>query len=141
MEHEGKTRSPYKGVLGSSLLLIGVPLLLFIFVFLVVRKFTNQPLNMDINFSLMIGVGCGFLLQLSCILSGLMKGTFKVVTNRVKNFFSNLTINFKFAVKYYWDDIKTEGVVFWIYFLILGTTFAFAFIGIFNSYMLYINYK
>ena len=70
-----------------------------------------------------------------------MKGTFKVVINRVKNFFSNLTINFKFAIKYYWDDIKTEGVVFWIYFLIVGTTFAFTLVGIINSYLVYFNYK
>ena len=141
MEHEGKTRSPYKGVFGSSLILTVVPILLFLFVLAVVKKFTNQPLSMDVNFSLMVGLGCGFLFQLTCVLSGLMKGTFKVVINRVKNFFSNLTINFKFALKYYWDDIKSEGVVFWIYFLILGTTFTFTLIGIINSYLIYINYK
>lgn len=141
MEYEGKTRSPYKGVLGSSLILISVPVLLFLIVFLIVSKFSNQSSEVDLNFSLMIGVGCGFLFQLSCIIAGLTKGTFKVVTNRVKNFFSNLTINFKFANKYYWEDIRSEGIVFWIYFLIVGSTFAATLIGFINSYLFYINYK
>ncbi len=141
MEYEGKTKSPYKGVFGSALLLAIVPVILYFLVFLVVSKFKNQAKEITVNFSLMIGVGSGLLFQLTCILSGLIKGTFKVVVNRVKNFFSNLSINFKFAIKYYWEDIKSEGVVFWIYFLIVGSTFGLALVGIIKSYIFYINYK
>ena len=78
----------------------------------------------------MTGVGCGFLFQMGCVIAGLFKGTFKVVVARVKEFFSNLSVNFKFAIKYYWENIKSEGIVFWIYFLIIGSTFAVTLIGI-----------
>lgn len=141
MEYEGKAKSPYKGLLGSSFLLIAIPVFLFIFIFLIIKKYTKLPNDLKVDFSLMIGFGCGFLFQMTCILSGLFKGTFKVVVNRVKNFFSNLSINFKFAIKYYWEDIKSEGVVFWIYFLIVGSTLGIALVGIIKSYIFYINYK
>ena len=141
MEYEGKEQSPYKGVLGSSIFLIVIPTLLFLLVFGVINKFSNRPRVENINASLMFGVGCGFIFQLSCILMGLFKGTFKVVINRVKNFFSNLTINFKFAITYYWEDIKSEGIVFWIYFLIIGSTFGIACYGTIQSLLVYLNYK
>ena len=120
MEHEGKNQRPYKGVLLSSLILIGVPALLFLIVFLVVKKYGHMAKDITLYFSMMIGIGCGLLFQVSCVLCGLLKGTFKVVVNRVKNFFSNLSVNFKFAFKYYIEDIKTDGVVFWIFFLIIS---------------------
>ena len=141
MEHEGKTRSPYKGVLGSSLLLIGIPILLFIFVYLVINKVSHDDAITNLHTSLMFGFGCGFLFQLTCVLSGLFKGTFKVVKDRVKTLFENLAINFKFAMSCYWEDIKSEGVVFWIYFLIIGSTFGTFFYGFIKSFMLYLNYK
>ena len=141
MEYQGKNKSPYKGVFGTCLIMTVIPIALYFIVYLIVTKFTNQPKQLNVNFSLMIGVGCGFIFQLSCVLAGLLKGTFSVVINRVKEFFSNLTINFKFAIKYYWDDIKSEGVVFWIYFLLMGTTLTFFLIGLINSYIFYINYK
>ena len=43
-------------------------------------------------------------------------------------------------IKYYWDDIKTEGIVFWIYFLIIGGTFGITLYGFINSFNYYLNY-
>ena len=141
MEYEGKEQKPYKGVLGSSLLLIAIPTFLFLLVFLVVKKYGNLPIDITTHFSMMIGIGCGLLFQLSCALCGLFRGTFKVVINRVKTFFSNLTINVKFAFKYYWEDIVTEGIVFWIYFIIIGSTFGCFLFGAIKSYIYYITYR
>ena len=140
MEHEGKNIHPYKGVFGRSLILIIVPAFLTFCLFLVIEKYSKTPTNVNKDFAIMIGCGVGFLFQLSTALCGLLKGTFKVVITRIKNFFSNLTINFKFAIKYYWDDIKTEGIVFWIYFLIIGGTFGITLYGFINSFNYYLNY-
>ena len=57
-------------------------------------------------------------------MAGLFKGTFSVVWERTKEFFSNLSISLKFAVKYYFENIKEYGIVFWIYFDILSITLA-----------------
>lgn len=140
MEYEGKNTKPYKGIIGSSLILICVPIFITFFLFLVFEKYSKIPSNVNMDFAIMIGCGAGLLFQLSTALCGLFKGTFKVVVNRVKTFFSNLSINFKFAITYYWDDIKTEGVVFWIFFLIIGTTFGFTLYGLINSFNYYLTY-
>ena len=140
MEYEGKNTRPYKGVIGSSLILIAVPAFLFLFLFMVIDKYSKTPTDVNINSAIMFGGGAGLLFQLSTALCGLFKGTFKVVVNRVKTFFSNLTVNFKFAITYYWEDIKSEGVVFWIYFLIISSTFGFTLYGVTNCFNYYLNY-
>ena len=82
--------------------------------------------------SLAFGFGVGFLFQFSCVIAGLFKGTLKVVLKRLKEFFSNLSISVKFAYKYYFENIKEEGIVFWIFFTIIGSTLAVTLFGVFK---------
>ena len=141
MEYNGKEQKVYHGVIGSSLILIGVPILLFIIVYLLLNSDKRGTEESNLYFAYMIGLGAGGIFQLSCVLAGLIKGTFKVVVNRVKELIGNLQINFKFAWKCYFDNIKTYGIVYWIYFLIIGTTCGFTIYGIVKSLEFYLQYK
>lgn len=140
MENNGKEKKVYQGVFGSSLILVFIPLLLFTIIYLCVKSDGRGSAELNLYFALMVGLGAGGLFQLSCGLCGLFKGTFKVVVNRVKEFFENLDIGFKFAFKYYIENIKAYGLVFWIYFLIIGTTWGFTIYGIIKSLELYLAY-
>ena len=102
---------PYSGYLLSSYLCLND-----------LNKYTAQAL----------GFGCGFLFQMCCVLCGLFKQSFKAVTKRVANFFSNLTVSFKFAFTMYFDEIKEDGVVFWFYFYIVVFTAYFSVDGFIN---------
>ena len=129
MEYDGKNKSPYYGVLLSSIMLIAAPIIMYFFFYGVLLK---DPClnNQEVVFSsLFFGCGVGWIFQFTCILSGLFKGTFKVVIERIRELFENLTISFKFAMKHYWENIKAEGIVFWIYFIIVNSTLALTIYG------------
>lgn len=121
MEYQGKNKSPYYGIWQSSLLLIAVPIIMFFFFKSVLKN--NIADSQQLNYaSLFFSGAVASLFQLSCVVAGLFKGTFKVVIERMKELFGNLTISFKFAMKHYWENIKAEGIVFWIFFVIMVTT-------------------
>ena len=124
MEYQGKEKSPYYGVWQSSLLLIMAPTLLTLILWVVINAF--KPIGKDENIytAFMFGFGVGFIFQFTCAIAGLFKGTFKIVWDRTKEFFSNLSISVKFAFKYYFENLKEYGIVFWIYFDILALTLA-----------------
>ena len=135
MEYVGKNKSPYYGVFLSSLLLIIVPILSFLLFFSIMNRYPDLNDQEVIYTSLFFGCGVAWIFQCSCVLAGLLKGTFKVVIDRLKEFFGNLSISIKFAFKYYWENIKSEGVVFWIYFIIINSTLALAIYGGVNYFI------
>ena len=140
MEQMGKEQSPYHGIVVSSILLIGVPSLIFVFVYHLLSNYQNFERDFNLYSALVIGYGLGLLFQLSCIVAGLGKGTFSIVVRRVVEFFSNLTISVKFALKCYFVDIKENGFVFWIYFIIVGLCSALIIIGVVCLYLYYGSY-
>lgn len=126
-------KSPYRGILFTLIFLIGVPVGLYFFLKVILT--TNAPYReYDLNkyTAQALGFGCGFLFQMCCVLCGLFKQSFKAVTKRVVNFFSNLTVSFKFAFTMYFDEIKEDGVVFWFYFYIIVFTAYFSVNGFIN---------
>ena len=132
MEYEGKNKSPYYGVWQSALLMIAAPVAMYFFFkipFVTYSKMSKEEIHYC---SLAFGCGVAFLFQFSCVIAGLFKGTLKVVINRLKEFFGNLSISVKFAYKYYFENIKEEGVVFWIFFVIITTTLGVTLFGIFS---------
>ena len=132
MEYEGKNKSPYYGVWQSALLMIVAPVAMYFFFkipFVTYSKMSKEEIHCC---SLAFGCGVAFLFQFSCVQAGLFKGTLKVVINRLKEFFGNLSISVKFAYKYYFENIKEEGVVFWIFFVIITTTLGVTLFGIFS---------
>ena len=72
--------------------------------------------------SLMFGHGFAFLFQWVFVFIGFLDGTFKVETLRLKNFVSNVKINGKYARNMLIDDIKSNGLIFWLFLLIMILT-------------------
>lgn len=139
MEYQGKDQSPYHGIVLSSCLLIGFSLVFYGLFLLVFTKWTDHPFNESNAMSMAFGFGTGTLFFLSCAISGLFKGTFKVVINRIGEFFGNLSVSVKIAFRYYIVNIKEYGVVFWIYFLIFVFDVTMTLIGVFNCIKYFIN--
>lgn len=130
-------RSPYRGILFTIIMLVGVPVGVFTLLYVAVMKWSSYS-NYYLNFytAQALGFGCGFLFQLSCILCGLLKKCFRAVVKRVVGFFGNLTISFKFAFKMYIDDLREDGAVFWIYFIIIVITLHLSISGFINFSLL-----
>ena len=132
MEYQGKEKSPYYGVWQSAVILTIVPIAVTLFFYWVIGKYSNMNDQQVLYSSIAFGCGVAFLFQLMCIIAGLFKGTLKVVINRLKEFVSNLSISAKFAFTYYFENIKSEGIVFWIFFVIIGTTLFMTLFGVFS---------
>lgn len=137
MEHFGKEKSPYHGVLLSSILLGLVPILLFLLFRGLIIKYQKFEEDFNTYSAMVIGFGVGFIFQFACIFAGLTKGTLAVVIRRVSEFFSNLSISAKFAFKCYFADVKENGIVFWIYFILVTSCLATTIIG---AVYLFTNY-
>ena len=138
MEENGRKVSPYKGVWLVTFLLIIVPIIFYIIIRLIMFKF--QPsLEKDIKefSSLAVGFGLGFVFHLACIIAGLFKGTIVVIIKRIKEFFETLNISFKLAIKSYFDNVKEDGLVFYIYFIIVGTNLGLALYGLIKFILVY----
>ena len=132
MEYDGKNKSPYYGVWQSALLLTFAPFIMFIFFKWIIHSYSRMTPDQILYSSLAFGSGVAFIFQFSCVIAGLFKGTLKVVISRLKEFFGNLSISAKFAFKYYFENIKQEGIVFWIYFDIIVATLGLTIFSIFK---------
>lgn len=138
MEYEGKNKSPYHGLLLSSIMLLLVPIfctIILYFAFIKTQKNTAESMCflMALGFGGMIGT----LFNISCALAGLYKGTLSVILIRISKLFSNLAISFKYAMKQYFNDLITNGFSFWVYLLVLIINIAMMVVG----FVLYIiNY-
>ena len=74
---------------------------------------------------------------MACIIAGIFKGTIVVIIKRIKEFFETLNISFKLAIKSYFDNVKEDGLVFYIYFIIVGTNLGLALYGLIKFILVY----
>jgi hypothetical protein len=139
MEFQGKEQNTYKGIVLNCCLLIGFSLVIFLLMYLAFSKWTDHNKDEVIAMSMAFGFGIGTLFFMGCAIAGLFKGTFNVVVNRIKEFFSNLSVSFRFALRYYKENILEYGVLFWIYFSIFVFNVVMTYIGISNSIKLLIK--
>lgn len=132
--NEEKNVSPYRGVILSTIILIVVPILFYIlFDFVLKECQTKFSEEMNHYTAIFFGFLCGFLFQMTCVITGLLTKSFLVVINRVKSFFEDLRISFKMAIKFYWHDIKENGIVFWIHFIVILFTLIMTIYGLNNA--------
>ena len=114
-----ENKSPYKGMWAVILALVIFPVFCwFILDAALGRCLPNTP-EINAATSQAVGFGLGTLFHLSCFVAGTMTEPFCAVKNRIREFFENLIVSFPFAAKYYLYSLKTDGVVFWIYLLIM----------------------
>ena len=121
MEHDHKQQSPYNGFLVQCFFLVIVPAICFLIIYSVFESFKpNSHHQHNLLASQIFASLIGVLFTTSCAIAGAFKGAFKVVKDRVKEFFENVTLSFSFAVKNYFADMKQNGIVFLVYSLIFA---------------------
>ena len=118
MEHDNKQRSPYKGILVQVFFTVLIPLVLLVLFYFVINKYQgNYEQEQNSLTAIVLATGIGTLFNCSCIIAGIVTPSYLVFKNRVLEFFENTKLSFSFAVKSYFYDMKENGVVFLIYFL------------------------
>lgn len=121
---EHKNKSPYHGVAIACFFMILVPVVMY----LIMRAllFELQPASgRELNeaSARVLGLGIGVIFHLGCIIGGVLKDSFKIVANRVIEFFDNLKFSFKLAWKCYIEQLRDGGIAFWIMLGIMVTNF------------------
>ena len=125
---EHKNKSPYHGVAIACFFMILVPVVMY----LIMRTllFELQPASgRELNeaSARVLGLGIGVIFHLGCIIGGVLKDSFKIVVNRVIEFFDNLKFSFKLAWKCYIEQLRDGGIAFWIMLGIMVTNFCVCF--------------
>ncbi len=121
---ENKRKSPYHGVFLASFLMVLVPVVCYIvFRALLFNGQTHVTDEMNEASAKALGFGIGFLFHMACIIAGVLEESFKIVVHRVVEFFDNLKFSFKLACNCYADDIRENGVAFWIMFGVMVVNF------------------
>lgn len=121
---ENKRKSPYHGVFIAIIFMIVVPVVCYV-VFRALLFHNQTHIAKDINESSAkaLGFGIGVLFHLSCIIAGVLEPSFKIVIRRVGEFFENLKFSFKLACNCYADDVRENGVAFWLMFGVMVANF------------------
>lgn len=118
---EDSKKSPYNGF-WIFLIMMVLPSVAFTGIFYaVIMKFQgNFGVNLNWTTAKIFGCGIGVIFHLGCWISGAFRKDINVVKARLKEFFSNIVISPKLAFKWYFDDLKTSGVAFWLDMAIVG---------------------
>ncbi len=118
MNHEEK--SIYNGML-VKILFMCLPSILLTWLFYETINFYEPQFGYELNWNSakLLGTGMGIIIHLLFLLDGAFKKDFAIVTNRIKDFFSYLSVSPKGVLKLYWDDVRENGMTFWIYFSVI----------------------
>ncbi len=107
--------SPYKGQLLTVLFLVGPPLILFLMFYAVFTTWQPRYSNeLHLASAKMFGCGVGSLFHCCYWITGAFKKERRIVVDRLKELFADLPVSIKMAFTWYWDDLKTNGITYWI---------------------------
>ena len=114
-------KSPYQGLWAFILFMLLPSVVMTAICYFVIMKWQPQ-FGRDLNYASakVVGFGLGICFHFSCILVGAFKEDFEAVKTRLKEFSTNLSVSLKFALKWYWDDVKTLGLALYIDLALLG---------------------
>ena len=116
---ESNDRNPFRGILPTALLLIIVPIVFILIIEETLAVLYPQLTYVNAPSARFVGCAMGLLFHLSCMLTGLLRPSFRLFKYRVGEFFQNLRCSLGFALSCYWDDILQDGVAFDLYLLII----------------------
>jgi len=93
-------------------------------IYSLISQFQPQYTN-ELNFASakVVGFGVGSIIHLCCWITGTFSQHIAVVKARFKELFADVTISVRLAMTWYWKDIKTNGVAFWIDFAVIVFNF------------------
>ncbi len=118
-------KSPYHGLpIAVAVMVLPSPILSLVLYPLFNAFQPQHTKELNLVSAVAIGFGLGFIYHMSCAITGAYADSWQVVKNRIKEFFEDLTVSFTLALKWYWNDIKTNGIAFWIYFAVISVNFA-----------------
>ena len=107
----------------SIILLVGFPYFWYWFFGRLFGVFeTNNVDELSYYTVVFIGFFIGFLFQMICVLKGIVKDSYSVYKERKRRLKENLKINFGFAMKIYFSDIKEHGIGFTVYMIVFLCT-------------------
>lgn len=137
---EHKNKSPYHGVFVASFFMIALPIAFyFLFRWVFFKTQTAQTPELNEATAKIVGFGIGVLFHISLAIVGVFNESLKIVKLRVAEFFENLHISFKFAWECYIEDIRENGVAFWILFGIVVVNICFFASGLSTVLQLYLK--
>ena len=111
-------------------LLLPLGTILFCFIiYLAFDKLSSGPEFANLYYGLAFGCSTSFIFMLAFAVAGGLKNSFNIVVRRWMDFFESLQISFKYAVSEFFEQLKDEGMVFWLYILIMVVQVAVACYG------------
>lgn len=123
MDTENVRKSPYHGAWVIVLLQVGVPAAVFALLYAAMNSKTvgrggEEAYVTAVFFSGLVGV----LFEAMLLISGVFSDSFEAVKTRVKDFASDVGISVRMAFSCYAESMKSDGVVFLIYFSLAAAT-------------------
>ncbi len=117
-------KSPYHGqLIAVIVMLLPSPIITWM-LYVLLNEFQPQyTAELNLTSATVIGFGIGSIYHMCCWITGAFTDHFGVVKNRVKEFFADLTVSLKLALTWYFKDIKTNGLAFWIDFAVVTLNF------------------
>ena len=127
-------KSPYQGLWAFILFMLLPSVVMTLIAYSAISTWQPQ-FGKEFNFASakVIGFGLGILFHFSCIIVGAFKEDFNAVKTRLKEFLDNLSASPKTAFKWYWEDVKTLGLAFYIDLALLGINI-YVFVDALNDY-------
>ncbi len=129
--------SPYDGCWFVCMTMVVTPALLYVILRWVFSEWSHDSLLMQKAQCMAFAGGIGFLIALGFAISGGLKKPFKIVKARVSDFFSDLAISPRLAFSGYLNALRTGGVVFWLYLILIVLNLLFCVLGLKNFFKLY----
>ena len=120
MEHYGKKKQVYHGIVIPFVVIILMPIVCFFIVYSQIIKYSNLPHEVIMNICLGIAGICGFCFCMICMLSGFVHDIFLAWIRRIKETIAYFPPFSKDAFKwYFYNFIYDGGPILWIFLFIM----------------------
>lgn len=120
-----QNKSPYHGMLVAAVVMTLPSPIVTLVMYLLFNEFQPQfSHELNLTSAVAVGFGVGTVYHMCCVITGAFADHWAVVKNRVKEFFADLTVSFPLAITWWYNDVKTNGLAFWIDTTILSLNFA-----------------
>lgn len=139
MLDDSKYRSPYYGLWLALLIMVVIPFVFYGIFYGLFAKYQHESRAVNEACARACGFGVGAVFDLSLFVAGAFAPHFAAVLKRIFGFFGNLKVSVGFAIKCYFEDIKSDGAVFLIVLSVTALTAYAAYTGVRDFISLWIS--